>query len=282
MILIFGKTGQVGCELARHAPDACFLGRDQADLTDPDACAAAILARSPRAVINAAAYTAVDHAETEKDIAKCVNGDAPAAMARACATLGIPIVHISTDYVFDGSGDQPFTPEHPTAPLGVYGHSKLRGEIGVQAAGGVHAILRTSWVFSAHGTNFVKTMLRLGAERKVLRVVDDQIGGPTPAHDIARVCLSIAEQLQDMPEKTGMYHFSGAPNTSWAGFARAIMQIAGLDCVIEGIPSTDYPTAAQRPLNSRLECSSLSTFGVMQPDWRRELEKVINELDGKT
>ena len=177
-LLIFGKTGQVALELQRRAGDAVFLGRDQADLTDPAACAKAIRQRSPSAVINAAAYTAVDQAETDEATAALVNGAAPTAMAQACAGLGIPFVHISTDYVFDGTGQTPWPVDAPTGPLGAYGRSKLVGEEGVRAAGGPHAIMRTSWVVSAHGKNFVKTMLRLGKDRDKLTVVSDQIGGP--------------------------------------------------------------------------------------------------------
>ncbi len=280
MILVFGQSGQVARELARLAPNARMLGRADADLGDPAACAAQIKALAPRVVINAAAYTAVDRAEEEEAVATTVNGHAPTAMADACAALGIPLVHISTDYVFDGAGDQPFAPDHPTAPLGAYGRSKLAGEEGVRGAGGTHAILRTSWVFSAHGTNFVRTMLRLGAERDHLRVVADQIGGPTPARAIAAACLEIAAQLQDAPERSGTYHFSGGPATSWADFARAIMAEAGLDCAIEDIATRDYPTPAQRPLNSRLDCASLQVIGLGRPDWRAALKEVISELRG--
>ncbi len=278
-LLVFGQTGQVARELAALAPEAVFLSRAEADLSDPDACAGAIRAHDPRAVINAAAYTAVDRAEEEAVLATTVNGAAPAAMARACADLDIPLVHISTDYVFDGSGDQPFSPDHPTAPLGAYGRSKLLGEEGLRAAGGVHAILRTSWVFSGHGANFVATMLRLGAGRDHLRVVADQIGGPTPAEAIARACLRIAKVLQQAPDKTGTYHLAGQPATSWAGFARAIMDQAGLDCRIEDIPSTEYPTPARRPLNSRLDCATLTeNFGIAPPDWQAALPEVIAQL----
>ncbi|WFE75027.1 dTDP-4-dehydrorhamnose reductase [Roseinatronobacter sp. S2] len=280
MILVFGRTGQVARELARLVPDATYLGRDQADLSDPEACAAAIRAHNPRAVINAAAYTAVDRAEDQEALAAYINGAAPAAMARECAAMAVPFVHISTDYVFDGSGVTPFAPDHPPAPLGAYGRTKLMGEQGVQAASGMYAILRTSWVFSCHGSNFVRTMLRLGAERDSLRVVADQIGGPTPARAIAQACISIAAQLHDAPEKSGIYHFSGAPDTSWAGFAREIMARAGLDCRIDEITTSDYPTPAQRPPNSRLECSSLAKFGLERPDWRQGLADVLTELKG--
>ncbi|MDD7971970.1 dTDP-4-dehydrorhamnose reductase [Roseinatronobacter alkalisoli] len=280
MILVFGKTGQVACELARLAPDAVFLDRGQADLSDPEACAAIIHAHAPRAVINAAAYTAVDRAEEQEALAAYINGASPAAMARACAGLGSAFVHISTDYVFDGAGNTPFAPDHPPAPLNAYGRTKLIGETGVRAAGGVYAILRTSWVFSAHGSNFVRTMRRLGAQHDVLRVVADQIGGPTPARAIASACLHIAQALQDAPGKSGIYHFSGAPDTSWAEFARAIMAQAELDCRIEDIASSDYPGPAMRPLNSQLDCSALSTFGLARPDWRQGLTEVLQDLKG--
>ncbi len=280
MILVFGKTGQVARELARLVPEARYLGREDADLSDPAACAAAIAAHRPEAVINAAAYTAVDRAETDAARATLINGDAPAAMARACAALAVPFVHISTDYVFDGAGSEPFTPDHPTAPLNAYGRSKLIGEDGVRSAGGAHVILRTSWVFSAHGNNFVRTMLRLGAERDHLRVVADQIGGPTPARAIASACLHIVKQLHDAPAKSGTYHFAGAPETSWAGFARAIMAEAGLACRIDEIASAEYPTPARRPMNSRLDCSGLSALGLTRPDWREHLHTLITDLKG--
>ena len=279
-LLIFGSTGQVATELRRLAPEAVCLGRDQADLSDPAACAAAIQARQPTAVINAAAWTAVDRAETEEEAATVVNGAAPSAMAQACAVLGIPFVQISTDYVFDGTGETGFPPEHPTAPLGAYGRSKLRGEDGVRAAGGAYAILRTSWVFSAHGANFVKTMLRLGAERAELRVVADQIGGPTWAGAIAGACLTIARALEADPGKSGTYHLSGGPDVSWADFAHEIMAQAGLACDITGIPTRDYPTPALRPANSRMDCSSLqAVFGIARPDWRQDLAGVLAEIE---
>jgi len=278
MIFVFGTTGQVATELRMQAPVAA-LGRDAADLTDPAACAAAIHAHRPRAVINAAAYTAVDRAEAEEALATLINAEAPGAMARACAELGIPLVHISTDYVFAGGGDRPWRPDDATGPLGAYGRSKCLGEEAVVAAGGIHAILRTSWVVSAHGHNFVKTMLRLGAARDSLNVVADQIGGPTPARAIAAACLTIAGQLAADPAKSGIYHFAGTPDTSWAEFARAIMAEAGLPCVIEDIPTSAYPTPAQRPRNSRLDCSTAAAaFGLSQPDWRKDLVQILRDL----
>lgn len=283
MILVFGKTGQVALELARHAPHARFLGRDEADLGDPDRCGRAIAELAPRAVINAAAWTAVDAAETARDAAFAVNAAAPRAMAEACAGLNIPLVHISTDYVFDGQGDSPRTPSSPTAPLGVYGASKLAGEDGVRAAGGPHAILRTSWVFSAHGINFLKTMLRLANTRDHLTIVSDQVGGPTPARAIASACLTIAEALVADPSKSGTYHFAGAPDVSWAGFARAIFAAAGKSVTVEDIPSTAYKTPTPRPANSRLDCSTLeAAFGIGRPDWQAGVKEVLFDLGQQT
>ncbi len=279
-LLVFGRTGQVARELARLAPEARYLGRDEADLTDPEACARAIRDSGCTAVINAAAHTAVDRAESEPDLARLINAAAPAAMAQATAALGVPFVHISTDYVFDGSGEQPRIESDPTGPLGVYGRTKLEGEQAIAAAGGQWAVLRTSWVFSAHGANFVKTMLRLGAERAELRVVADQHGGPTAAADIAGACLSMVQAMLENPARGGIYHFSGAPDTSWAGFARDIMLQAGLACRITDIASSDYPTPARRPMNSRLDCAAIRRdFGIARPDWRAGLAQVLLELN---
>ncbi|WP_282063802.1 dTDP-4-dehydrorhamnose reductase [Roseobacter litoralis] len=278
-ILVLGKTGQVASELARFGSVTC-LNRDQADLTDPGACEAVIAECDADAIINAAAYTAVDRAEEDRETAMLVNAMAPTAMAAAAAARGIPFVHISTDYVFDGSGNTPWQPHDATGPLGVYGTSKLGGEKGGTAAGGPHAILRTSWVFSAHGANFVKTMRRLGAERDALTIVADQIGGPTPARDIAAACVTIARALKDDPSKSGIYHFSGAPDISWAGFAREIFAQCGLSVDVTDIPTSQYPTPAERPLNSRLDCSTTTTaFGIARPDWRAGLAQVLNDLN---
>ena len=278
MILVFGQSGQVATELKRILPDAVFLSREQADLANPAACAAAIAEHRPAAVINAAAYTAVDKAESDEETALNVNATAPGAMARAAAGLGIPFVHISTDYVFAGTGDKPFSPDDTTAPLGAYGRTKLAGEQLVARAGGPFAILRTSWVFSAHGGNFVKTMLRLSESRDSLTIVADQIGGPTSARAIALACKVMAEQLIRDPAKSGLYHFSGAPDTSWADFARAIFEMAGRAVTVTDIPTSEYPTPAARPLNSRLDCSTLSAFGLARPDWRTDLAHVLTEL----
>ena len=281
LILVFGQTGQVARELARRAPPGVSLiqlDRAQADLSDPAACAAAILASDADAVINAAAWTAVDKAEAEEAAATVINGDAPAAMASACAAKGLPFLHISTDYVFDGAGTTPFAPDHPTAPLGAYGRSKLHGERGVMAAGGNALILRTSWVVSAHGANFVKTMRRLGAERPTLTVVADQIGGPTPAAAIADALYTCAAAMLN-GAAGGIHHFAGTPDTSWADFARAIMAAGNLPCTITDIPSSAYPTPARRPLNSRLDCTSLARFGLTRPDWRAAIPAILHDLE---
>ena len=280
-ILVFGKTGQVARELQALAP-VIALGREEVDLVISGACSGAIEHYAPKAVINAAAYTAVDRAEDDEELAAQVNGAAPAEMARACAARDIPLVHLSTDYVFDGSGNAPWRPDDRTAPISAYGRSKLAGEKGVTEAGGRYAILRTSWVFSAHGQNFVKTMLRLGAERDQLRVVADQIGGPTPAAAIAQACLTIANELAKDPSKAGIYHFAGAPNASWADFARAIFAQAGLACDVVDIGTADYPTPARRPANSRLDCSATEpVFGIKQPNWQDGLAADLQELKQK-
>ena len=284
-VLVFGKTGQVALALqrqaGRHGAILTALGREVADLADPAACAAVLAARidAVDVVINAAAYTAVDRAEAEPDLARLVNAAAPAALARVAAAAGKPFLHISTDYVFDGSGSRPWHVDDPTGPLGVYGATKLAGEQGVVAAGGRHAILRTSWVFSADGSNFVKTMLRLGGQRDSLNVVADQIGGPTPADDIADAVLQMAQALHAGQGTPGTYHFAGSPDVSWAAFAREIFVQAGMAVRVVDIPSTDYPTPARRPANSRLDCTSLqAAFGIARPDWRSGLAQVLRAL----
>lgn len=279
MILVFGKTGQVATELQKLAPAARFLDSAEANLTDPMACAHWITALKPATVINAAAYTAVDKAEDDEETARLVNGASPIAMAAACAELDIPFVHISTDYVFDGSGKSPFKPDDPTTPLGTYGRTQLEGENGVRLAGGRSVILRTSWVSSANGNNFLKTMLRLGAQRQTLSIVADQVGGPTPARDIADACLEIALQLRHNREKAGTYHFTGATNVSWADFGRAIFEHVGLPCTVIDVPSSDYPTPAKRPANSRLDCDlTQKAFDIQRPDWRSAIISIDNQL----
>ena len=284
-ILVFGTTGQLARELLRRAPEGVTVqavGRDVADLTDPAACAAVVAATDADLILNAAAYTAVDQAETDRATADLVNGEAPGAMARAAAARGLPFLHVSTDYVFDGAGTRPWREDDPVAPLGAYGASKLLGELQVAEAGGQAVILRTAWVFSAHGKNFVKTMLRVGAEREALSVVDDQRGGPTAAADIADALFTIATAFGKGRGVPGIYHFAGAPTVSWADFAEAIFAASSLPRkpVVNRIPSSDYPTPAKRPGNSALDCSLLAkTYGITQPDWRKSLADVIGELE---
>jgi dTDP-4-dehydrorhamnose reductase len=280
-LLVFGRSGQLARELARRAPPEMrltLLDRAVADLSDPDACAAALAAHPADAVIIAAAYTGVDKAEAEPELAHQVNAEAPGAIARAAAARGLPLCHVSTDYVFGGHGTAPRAPGDPTGPLNVYGASKLAGEEAVRAAGGPHAVLRTSWVFSAHGANFVKTMLRLAQSRDRLQVVGDQVGGPTPAAAIADALLVLARRLAE-GQTGGTYHFSGTPEVSWASFAREIFARAGHAVEVTEIPTADYPTPARRPLNSRLDCSALQReFGIARPDWRAGLEAVLADL----
>lgn len=279
MILVFGKTGQVATELQRLS-GIMALGREDVDLSDPAACTAAILEYAPKAVINAAAYTAVDRAEDEEYLATVISGEAPTAMAKACVKLGIPLVHISTDYVFNGLGNTPYCPEDATEPQNAYGRSKLAGETGIRESGAVYAILRTSWVVSAHGTNFVKTMLRLSETRDALNVVADQIGGPTPARDIATACLQMAEQLVQEPSKSGTYHYSGAPDVSWADFATEIFTQADRIVTVTPIPTAEYPTPAKRPLNSRMACHSTEqVFGIKRPNWQDGLKEILKDLE---
>ena len=277
MILVFGKTGQVATELQRQA-EVTALGRDQADLSDPQGCAAMIADLRPSVVINAAAYTAVDRAEEDEALAQTVNAASPGAMAGACAHLDIPFLHVSTDYVFDGNGQRAWRETDPVSPQNAYGRTKLAGEQAIRASGARHIILRTAWVFSAHGANFVKTMLRLSETRDALNVVEDQIGGPTPAADIATTLLILADHMRGGAEG-GTYHYTGEPHTSWAVFAREIFQQADRDVAVTGIPSQDYPTPATRPLNSRLDCAKLAAdFGIKPADWKAGLATVLKDL----
>ena len=284
-ILIIGRDGQVSTELATQAFDdediAGFtqLGMDVVDLTRPETGAAAIQDTDADVVINATAYTAVDKAEDQEDLALLINGTGVAAMAEAAAAKGVPFLHVSTDYVFEGGGTARWRETDPTGPLGAYGRTKLVGEEGVMAAGGVHGIMRTSWVFSAHGANFVKTMLKLSETRDALSVVNDQIGGPTPARDIAASLLIMAKAYAAGVGESGVYHYAGSPDASWADFATEIFTQAGKATTVTGIPTSDYPTPATRPLNSRLDCQKIAqVFGIPTPDWRKSLADVLKEL----
>jgi dTDP-4-dehydrorhamnose reductase len=280
-VLVFGKGGQVALELQK-ASAVVALDRTQADLTDPGACASIVTASDADVVINAAAYTAVDLAESDAATAKAINCDAPAAMARAAAATCKPFVHISTDYVFGLPGDRPWCEDDAKAPLNVYGQTKLMGEKSIQEVDGIYAILRTSWVFSAAGKNFVRSMLKLAADHNRISIVDDQFGGPTPARDLSKACLSVASQLFNGIGRSGAYHYAGLPDTNWAEFAREIFRQLDLPVVVDGIPSSAFATAARRPMNSRLDCSRIKdVFGIDRPDWRVALVEMLKELKVK-
>ena len=276
-LLVFGHSGQVATELRRQA-DVIALGRETCDLTQPGAISGVLETHRPVAVINAAAWTAVDAAETAEDQAQVLNADAPGAMARECAARAIPFLHVSTDYVFDGTGAAPWRETDPVSPRNAYGRTKLAGELAVRDAGGQAAILRTSWVFSAHGANFVKTMLRLSETRDALNVVADQVGGPTPAADIAATLLTMARAMV-AGQPGGTYHYAGQPAVSWADFAREIFARAGRAVTVTDIPTESYPTPAERPRNSRLSGAALlRDFGIDQPDWKAGLSAVLKDL----
>jgi dTDP-4-dehydrorhamnose reductase len=291
-VLITGAAGQVGYELLRLVPEGFEArGLDSAalDITQAGQVEAAVAEFSPALIINAAAYTAVDKAETDVECAWAVNRDGVANLGTAAERLGIPVFHISTDYVFAGDADRPYRETDATSPTGVYGASKLAGEKALAAACNRYLVLRTSWVFGAHGNNFVKTMLRLGTERDSLSIVADQQGGPTSAASIATALWQLAERYrreQSLP--WGIYHFSGAPYCSWFDFADAIFQqakqIGLLDRVpqLSAIATADYPTPAKRPAWSVMDCSKLSEqLGLDVPRWQEELVEVLAELKGK-
>ncbi|MEM9635342.1 MAG: dTDP-4-dehydrorhamnose reductase [Pseudomonadota bacterium] len=279
MILVFGSSGQVASELKLLLQDAVFWGREEIDLLTETELAAKIEAVRPDGIINAAAYTAVDRAEEEVEAAFRINAGAPSEMAHAASRLGVPMVHISTDYVFDGRGEKAFLPEAAPDPLGAYGRSKLAGEQAVRDSGATFAIMRTSWVFSEHGANFLKTMLRLSEERDHLKIVGDQVGGPTPAGAIAMACVNILQDLKNDQTKSGVYHFAGTPDVSWADFAREIFRQAERAVTVEDIPTSEYPTPATRPANSRLDCSSLSVFDLERPDWKAAVTDTLLKLE---
>ncbi len=303
-ILLLGGNGQVGFELMRALGplgDMMAATRDgrlpggapclRADLADSDAALIALLDRSaPDLIVNAAAYTAVDRAEDEPALAQRINGDAVGTLGRWAAPRGVPVIHYSTDYVFDGHATRPWREDDATAPLGVYGASKRAGELALIASGARHLILRTAWVYAARGHNFLRTMLRLAGERDVLRVVDDQIGTPTPARLIASATAAIVARLaprgifvSDAP--WGIHHLTAAGQTSWCGFTRAILpmaQRAGLIVrapEVQAIATVDYPTRAQRPAWSVLDCTRVQdTFALCLPSWETALDAVIGEL----
>jgi dTDP-4-dehydrorhamnose reductase len=286
-LLVLGAGGQVGHELCRLAWPAGYrvAGFDRAglDITEREAVAAAVARERPDIVVNAAAYTAVDRAESEPAAAWAGNCTGPANIAAACAEAGIPLIHLSTDYVFDGTKRSPYREDDPVAPLGVYGQSKEAGDRAVREALPEHVILRTAWVYGAHGHNFVKTMLRVAAERPVLRVVADQTGSPTCAADIAAAIAAVVRQLASGNQGWGTYHFAGGGAVSWHGFAETIFEFAapwrGPPPRVEPITTADYPTPARRPANSVLDCTKINeTFGIAPRPWREALTDVIREI----
>lgn len=287
-LLVTGGAGQVGIELLRLKwPDSVELyapARDELDITSAASVSDCFAVRDPRCVINCAAYTAVDKAEEQVAAAFLVNAQGPAFLAEAARRAGAPIIHVSTDYVFDGSADRPYRESDPTAPLNAYGASKLAGELAVRVANPHSVILRTAWVLSAHRTNFIKTMLRLGAANRSLRVVADQLGCPTSARDIAEALQRIALLTLDDPDTPwGTYHFVNSGETSWHGLAEHIFASAGEPRpVVEAIPSSAYPTPARRPANSRLDTSLIAEkLGIVPRPWQDAVDEILAELAGE-
>lgn len=288
-ILVFGSSGQVAQSLAALSDEATHivtLGRPEGDITDETAVRSAIQTHTPQIVINAAAYTAVDAAETDQDNAFKVNEHGSGILARVTAENDLPLIHYSTDYVFDGSQAEPYRPDAQVSPLGVYGKSKEAGERAIRAANPKHVILRTAWVFSPFGKNFVKTMLTLGKSRDDLNVVDDQVGNPSYAPDIAKHALDIASNILMSPQQASLYgtfHLSNRGDISWCGFATEIFRQAspklGIDCQVHPIPSSEFPTPAKRPAFSKLDGTNLEQLhGVSPRHWTEALSDCIEAL----
>ena len=288
-ILLTGARGQVGWEVARRAKTAGLTvqacGHAELDIAQRDAVVRAIEAAAPKAVVNAGAYTAVDKAESERDVAFAVNRDGPKYLAEACARAGIPLIHISTDYVFDGAKTSAYGEDDPVAPLGAYGASKLAGEDAVRASGAKHVILRTAWVYGVEGNNFVKTMLRLGRERDTLRVVADQRGCPTFAGDLADAILTVFRNVTTgpKPDMWGTFHCVNGEPTTWNAFARRIFDLAapklGKKPTVEAITTAEYPTPAKRPANSVLDCSKIKRIhGIVLRPRPPALEEMLNAI----
>jgi dTDP-4-dehydrorhamnose reductase len=288
-ILVIGRGGQLASSLAERAEGRGLTlssaGRPDVDLRHEESLRRCIGTSGAAIVINAAAYTAVDQAEDEPDLAEAVNAVAPRLMAEAARDAGARLIHVSTDYVFDGGGDRPRTEADPTAPLGIYGRTKLRGEEAVRDTLPGHAIVRTAWVYSPFGRNFVKTMLAAAQVRPELRIVDDQFGNPTSALDLADGLLAIAERWQAAPHEApgGTFHLAGTGSTSWAGFAREVFALSraceGPSAEVVGIATSDWPAKAPRPLNSRLSSDLFErSFGYRAPEWQESLKGVVERL----
>jgi len=292
-ILLLGKNGQVGWELQRAlAPLGQVVALDRrsepaADLAQPESLAALVRSVRPDVIVNAAAHTAVDKAESEPDLAQAVNAVAPAALAREAAALGAWLVHYSTDYVFDGSGTAPWAESSPVAPLSVYGRTKADGEAAIRQSGCHHLILRTSWVYAARGGNFAKTMLRLARERDRLTVVSDQFGAPTGADLLADVAAHAIRVARQRPEVSGTYHAVAAGETSWHGYACHVIEHARASGqsikvppgAIEPVPTSAFPTPARRPANSRLDTTLLRrTFDLTLPPWQQGVDRMLAEV----
>ena len=278
MILVFGKTGQVGSELKKYQEVIAF-DRSECNFCFPEQCVQLINNYKPYAVINAVAYTDVDKAEEDIELAFQINGSTPLVIAHSCKALNIPLVHISTDYVFDGSKPGSWKPNDATEPVNTYGKSKLYGEQAIIQSGATFAILRTSWVISSYGSNFIKKILSLSKSHQSLKIVADQMGGPTPAKDIADACISIAKQLRSNPKISGVYHLSGKPDVTWFELTKTIFNYIDLELDINPISSSEYVTLAKRPLNSCLDCSTTNEIlKIARPDWREGLKKILIEL----
>jgi dTDP-4-dehydrorhamnose reductase len=293
-ILLLGCDGQVGWELQRSLqPLGDVLALDfqdktyAADFSKPEALAATVNAVRPDLIVNAAAHTAVDKAESEPDLAQAINADAPGVLARSAAACGAWLVHYSTDYVFDGGGDQPRAEDAATGPLSVYGRTKLDGERQIRDSGCHHLILRTSWVYAARGGNFAKTMLRLAASKTDMNVIDDQVGAPTGADLLADLTALMARAARVQPDLAGTYHAVAAGATSWHGYARLVIETARARGValalppdaLRPIPTSAYPTPAPRPLNSRLDTRKLrERFGVHLPEWEAGVRRMLDEI----
>lgn len=291
-ILLLGRNGQLGWELQRSLAvlgDVVALERHSpqhvGDLSRPEALRQTVQAIAPDVIVNAAAYTAVDRAESEAALAQTINATAPEVLAQEAQKLGAWLVHFSTDYVFDGTGEQAWREDDAPAPLSVYGQTKLEGEQRIVQACERHLVLRTSWVYGAHGQNFLKTMLKLGRERELLTVVADQIGAPTGAELLADATAHALRQALHAPEKAGLYHLTASGSTSWHDYARQILACAQTlqpqtsVAEVKPIGTADYPTAARRPLNSRLDTTRFEkTFGLHLPQWQTGVERVVREL----